>query len=70
MTKMTLKEPSPNELILNLFEKFSLYTDRFKDRIKIDSIFSELNENTRKKFNKFIELSQSRYKSVKKTTYC
>ncbi len=62
---MTLKEPSPNELILNLFEKFSLYTDRFKDRIKIDSIFSELNENTRKKFNKFIELSQSRYKGVK-----
>ena len=62
---MTLKEPSPNELILNLFEKFSLYTDRFKDRIKIDSIFSEFNENTRKKFNKFIELSQSRYKGVK-----
>ena len=62
---MTLKEPSPNKLILNLFEKFSIYTDRFKDRIKIDSIFSELNENTRKKFNEFIELSQSRYKGVK-----
>ena len=62
---MTLKESSPNELIFNLFEKFSLYTDRFKDRIKIDSIFSEFDENTRKKFNKFIELSQLRYKGVK-----
>ena len=62
---MNIKEPSPNELILNLFDKFSSYTDRFKDRIKIDSIFSEFNENSRKNFNNFIKLSQLRYKSVK-----
>ncbi len=62
---MNIKEQSPNELILNLFDKFSSYTDRFKDRIKIDSIFSEFNENSRKNFNNFIKLSQLRYKSVK-----
>ena len=62
---MTLKEPSPNDLIINLFDKFNSYTDRFKERIKIDSIFSEFDENSRKNLNKFIELSQLRYKRIK-----
>ncbi len=62
---MTLKEPSPNDLIINLFDKFNSYTDRFKERIKIDSIFSEFDENSRKNLNKFVELSQLRYKRIK-----
>ena len=62
---MSLKEPTPNELIPILIEKFSQYSENLKDRIKIDGIFSEFNLNAHNEFNKFIKMSQNRYKSVK-----
>ena len=62
---MSLKEPTPNELIPVLIKKFSEYSNKIKDRIKIDEIFSEFNLNAHNEFNKFIKMSQNRYKSVK-----
>ncbi len=62
---MSLKEPSANDLIPQLLDKFTYYTDKFKDRIKVDSIFSEFNDTARIELNKFIKMSQTRYKGVK-----
>ena len=62
---MALKEPTSNELIPILLDKFDEYTNKIKDRIKIDSIFSEFNEKTRSEFSKFIKMSQLRYKGIK-----
>ena len=62
---MSLKEPTANDLIPQLLEKFTYYTDKFKDRIKVDSIFSEFNDTARIELNKFIKMSQTRYKGVK-----
>ena len=62
---MTLKEPTANDLIPELLDKLSNYTDKFKDRIKVDSIFNEFDESARGELNKFIKMSQTRYKSVK-----
>ena len=36
---MSLKEPTANDLIPQLLEKYKYYTYKFKDRIKVDSIF-------------------------------
>ena len=62
---MTLKEPTANDLIPELLNKLSNYTDKFKDRIKVDSIFNEFDESAREELNKFIQMSQTRYKNVK-----
>ena len=62
---MALKEPTSNELIPILLTKFDEYTNKIKDRIKIDSMFSEFNEKTRSEFSKFIKMSQLRYKGIK-----
>ena len=62
---MALKEPTSNDLIPILLDKFSEYTNKIKDRIKINSIFSEFNEKTSTQFDKFIKMSQLRYKGIK-----
>ena len=62
---MALKEPTSNDLIPILLDKFSVYTNKIKDRIKINSIFSEFNEKTSSQFDKFIKMSQLRYKGIK-----
>ncbi len=61
---MSLKEPSANELIPQLLDKFTYYTGKFKDRIKVDSIFSEFKDMAKIELNKFIKMSQLRYKGV------
>ena len=60
-----MKEERPNELIPILIDKFTQYSNKLKDRIKINGIFAEFDENARIKLNKFIKLSQARYKGVK-----
>lgn len=62
---MTTKEIKTNELIPILIDKFTEYSNKLRDRIKINGIFSEFDENARANLNKFIKLSQMRYKGVK-----
>ena len=54
-----------NDLIPILIDKFTEYSNKLRDRVKINSIFAEFDENARSKLNKFIKMSQARYKGVK-----
>lgn len=57
--------PSPNEIIPQLITYSENFTRNMSNRIKVNGIFNEFEENTNRKFNKFVALSNSRYKSVK-----
>ena len=61
---MSLKEPSANELIPQLLDKFTYHIGKFKERIKVDSIFSEFKDTAKIELNKFIKMNQLRYKGV------
>ena len=54
-----------NDLINSLIKSFKEYDTSLKNKIRVNSIFSNLDENTSKNFGKLINLSELRYKSVK-----
>ena len=60
-----MEEQGTNELIPKLIEKINVYSDKLKDRVKIDSIFSEFYTYAHSDFQKFIKMSDKRYKGVK-----
>ena len=60
-----MEEQGTNELIPKLIEKINVYSDKLKDRVKIDSIFSEFDTYAHSDFQKFIKMSDKRYKGVK-----
>ena len=63
-----MKEPTTNILVPRLLDKTNIYTNNIKNRIKIDNIFNEFDDNANINFKKFIKLSEKRYKSVKSGT--
>ena len=60
-----MKEATTNVLVPELLDKISDYARKLKNRVKIDTIYSEFDENANENFKKFIEMSVRRYKSVK-----
>ena len=61
-----MKNPNNiNGLINSLIKSFKEYDKSLKNKIRVNSIFSSLDENTSKNFGKLINLSELRYKSVK-----
>lgn len=54
-----------NDLINSLVVSFKEFDKSLKNKIRVNSIFSSLDENTTKNFNKLVNLSDLRYKSVK-----
>lgn len=54
-----------NELIPELIIKINKYSSKLKDRVKIDSIFRELDSYAHTNFQNFIKMSEKRYKYVK-----
>ena len=54
-----------NSLMNSLVKSFKDIDKTMKNKIRVNSIFSSLDENTNKNFNKLINLSDLRYKSVK-----
>ena len=63
-----MKEPTTNILVPRLLDKTITYTNNLKNRVKIDNIFNEFDDNANINFKKFIKLSEKRYKSVKSGT--
>ena len=63
-----MKEPTTNILVPKLLDKTNIYTNNIKNRVKIDGIFNEFDNNANLNFKKFIKLSDQRYKSVKSGT--
>jgi hypothetical protein len=63
-----MKEPTTNVLVPKLLDKTNLYANNIKNRVKIDGIFNEFDDNANINFKKFIKLSEQRYKSVKSGT--
>ena len=63
-----MKEPTTNILVPKLLDKTTLYANNIKNRVKIDGIFNEFDDNANINFKKFIKLSEQRYKSVKSGT--
>ena len=64
-----MKEPTANILVPRLLDKINNYSNNLKNRVKIDSIFSEFDDSANANFKKFIKLSEQRYKSVKSGTH-
>ena len=60
-----MRKKNTNELIPELITKINKYSSKLKDRIKIDSIFRELDTYAHSNFQNFIKMSEQRYKSVK-----
>ena len=63
-----MKEPTTNILVPKLLDTTTKYARNIKNRVKIDGIFNEFDDNANKNFKKFIKLSDQRYKSVKSGT--
>ena len=57
--------PKANILIPQLITNFTDYNKNLSNRIKVDTLFMSFNEDANKNFNKFVELSNNRYKSIK-----
>lgn len=57
--------PKTNVLIPQLITNFTDYNKNLSNRIKVDTLFMSFNEEANKNFNKFVELSNNRYKSIK-----
>ena len=57
--------PKANILIPQLITNFTDYNKNLSNRIKVDTLFMSFNEEANKNFNKFVELSNNRYKSIK-----
>ena len=54
-----MKEPTTNILVPKLLDKTTLYANNIKNRVKIDGIFNEFDDNANINFKKFIKLSES-----------
>ena len=54
-----------NDLVEELLGKTSVCGQNLHDRVKINGIFSEFDSYTHENFQKFIDMSQQRYKSIK-----
>ena len=54
-----------NDLIPSLLGLFNQYNNNFKTRMKVDNIFLSFDEKAKKTFNKFINLSNDRFKLMK-----
>ena len=54
-----------NNLVPELLGKISECANNLRDRVKINSIYSEFDSYTHENFQKFINMSQQRYKSIK-----
>lgn len=63
-----MKEPTTNILVPKLLDTTTKYARNIKNRVKIDGIFNEFDDNANQNFKKFIKLSDQRYKSVKSGT--
>ena len=63
-----MKEPTTNILVPKLLDKTTKYASNIKNRVKIDGMFNEFDDNANMNFKKFIKLSEQRYKSVKSGT--
>ena len=64
-----MKEKSSNELIPIFINKINKYSEKFKDRVKIDGILKEIDLYAHEGFQKFIKLSDKRYKYIKSGTF-
>ena len=61
-----MKDPNNvNVLIDSLVKSFKEFDKSLKNKIRVNAIFSSLEDNTNKNFSKLINLSGLRYKSVK-----
>ena len=60
-----LSKENLNDLVPELLGKISECAKNLRDRVKINGIFSEFDLNTHENFQKFIDMSQQRYKSIK-----
>ena len=60
-----MKTPNVNDLINSLVKSFKEYDESLKNKLRANNLFSSLDESTNKNFNKLINLSDLRYKSVK-----
>ena len=57
--------PKTNLLIPELITNFKDYDKNFSNRIKVDNLLMSFNDDANRNFNKFVELSNKRYKSIK-----
>ena len=57
--------PKANLLIPELITNFKDYDKNFTNRIKVDNLLMSFNDDANRNFNKFVELSNKRYKSIK-----
>ena len=60
-----LKKENLNDLVPELLGKTRVCANNLQDRVKINGIFSEFDAYTHENFQKFIDMSQQRYKSIK-----
>ena len=57
--------PKTNKLIPDLITNFKDYDKNFSNRIKVDNLLMSFNDDANRNFNKFVDLSNKRYKSIK-----
>ena len=60
-----LKKENLNDLVPELLGKTRECANNLQDRVKVNSIFSEFDDYTHENLQKFIDMSQQRYKSIK-----
>lgn len=60
-----MKKKIGYELIPVLINKVNKYSDKLKDRVKIDGIFNEIDLYASDGFKKFIKISDNRYRCIK-----
>ena len=57
--------PKTNKLIPDLITNFKDYDKNLSNRIKVDNLLMSFNDDANRNFNKFVDLSNKRYKSIK-----
>ena len=60
-----MKKEIGYELVPVLINKVNKYSDKLKDRVKIDNIFNEIDLYASDGFKQFIRMSDNRYKCIK-----
>ena len=60
-----LRKENLNDLVPELLGKTRECAKNLQDRVKINGIFSEFDAYTHENFQKFIDMSHQRYKSIK-----
>ena len=60
-----MKKENGYELIPAIINKVNKYSEKLKDRVKIDNIFNEIDLYANDGFKKFIRMSDNRYKCIK-----